>query len=364
MTIEDKLTTIGESLQDIKEAIINKGQTVTGNITTYADKINDIQSGVTPSGTLSITANGTYDVTNYASANVSVAEDSIPMFPKYNFAVLEDGSVSGLFTLTGDVDDDGNPIANVLTDTVNGDISYAIFNPDGSYEYRGIIDVDTDNPIIHLSLGAVTAMDNDYSISFDNVDYLSSVDLSGIVIINNSTSVDFDGSLDLTSVDLSSLTTLNGYLSSSENSKLTNIDLSSLTTVSGSLDFRECTNLTSIDLPSLTTVSGDDVMQGAFRGCTGLTRVDLSGLTTVSGDYAMQVAFSGCTSLTSLSFPSLTSTSFGSYTNQFSGMLDGVTGCTVHFPSNLQSVIGSWSDVTAGFGGTNTTVLFDLPATT
>ena len=44
-------------------------------------------------------------------------------------------------------------------------------------------------------------------------------------------------------------------------------------------------------------------------------------------------------------------------------MLQGVTGCTVHFPSNLQSVIGSWSDVTAGFGGTNTTVLYDLPAT-
>ena len=45
-------------------------------------------------------------------------------------------------------------------------------------------------------------------------------------------------------------------------------------------------------------------------------------------------------------------------------MLSGVTGCTVHFPSNLESVIGSWSDVTDGFDGTNTTVLFDLPATT
>lgn len=77
MTIEDKLTTIGESLQDIKEAIINKGQTITGNITTYADKINDIQSGVTPTGALSITANGVYDVTNYASADVSVSGDGV-----------------------------------------------------------------------------------------------------------------------------------------------------------------------------------------------------------------------------------------------------------------------------------------------
>jgi hypothetical protein len=84
----------------------------------------------------------------------------------------------------------------------------------------------------------------------------------------------------------------------------------------------------------------------------------------VSGYQAMQFALIGCTGLTSLSFPALTSTSFGRYTNQFNGMLSGVTGCTVHFPSNLQSVIGSWSDVTAGFGGTNTTVLWDLPATT
>ena len=77
MTIEDKLTTIGESLQDIKQAIINKGQAVTGNITTYADKINDIQSGVTPTGALSITANGVYDVTNYASTNVNVNTSNI-----------------------------------------------------------------------------------------------------------------------------------------------------------------------------------------------------------------------------------------------------------------------------------------------
>ena len=69
------------------------------------------------------------------------------------------------------------------------------------------------------------------------------------------------------------------------------------------------------------------------------------------------------TKITSLSFPALTQTSFGNYTNCFNNMLYCVTGCTVHFPSNLQSVIGSWSDVTKGFGGTNTTVLFDLTAT-
>ena len=62
-------------------------------------------------------------------------------------------------------------------------------------------------------------------------------------------------------------------------------------------------------------------------------------------------------------FPALTSTSFGSNTNQFYQMFSVANSATVHFPSNLQSVIGSWSDVISGFGGTNTTVLFDLPAT-
>jgi hypothetical protein len=99
------------------------------------------------------------------------------------------------------------------------------------------------------------------------------------------------------------------------------------------------------------------------RGSTSLTSVNLSSLKIVTGNSCFRYAFQGCTSLTTLSFPALESTSFGSYTNQFNNMLQGVTGCTVHFPSNLQSVIGSWSDVTNGFGGTNTTVSFDLPAT-
>ena len=128
--------------------------------------------------------------------------------------------------------------------------------------------------------------------------------------------------------------------------------------------FQNCAGLTSVDLSDLTTISGYYGMSYAFYDCKGLTSVDLSNLTTVRGYYGMSNAFQNCTSLQVLSFPSLTSTSFGSYTNQFSNMLSGVTGCTVHFPSNLQAVIGSWSSVTSGFGGTNTTVLFDLRATT
>jgi len=103
-------------------------------------------------------------------------------------------------------------------------------------------------------------------------------------------------------------------------------------------------------------------MSGAFYQ-TAVQTVSFPSLTTVNGYRTMSNLFSK-TPLQTLSFPALTSTSFGSNTDQFYNIIGNVTGCTVHFPSNLQSVIGSWSDVLSGFGGTNTTVLFDLPATT
>lgn len=45
MTISTKLTTVNSALADIKSAIIGKGQTPTGNITTYATAIGNISGG-------------------------------------------------------------------------------------------------------------------------------------------------------------------------------------------------------------------------------------------------------------------------------------------------------------------------------
>lgn len=83
--------------------------------------------------------------------------------------------------------------------------------------------------------------------------------------------------------------------------------------------------------------------------------------------------FSTCfpdSSVEHIYFNSLTSSSFaddpsapGNPDRVFMYMLEGVDGCTVHFPSNLESLIGEGSYVLSGFGGTNTTVLFDLPET-
>ena len=146
---------------------------------------------------------------------------------------------------------------------------------------------------------------------------------------------------------------------------LTSVNLSNITSIGTNglyYAFFGCTGLTSVDLSNITSIDTYGLYY-AFYDCTSLTSVDLSSLTSID-TYGLNYAFRGCTSLTSLSFPALNSNSFGSSTSQFNNMLRGVTGCTVHFPSNLESVIGSWSSVTGGFDGTNTTVLFDLPATT
>ena len=122
--------------------------------------------------------------------------------------------------------------------------------------------------------------------------------------------------------------------------------------------FYGCAGLTSVDLSSITSISSRGLYY-TFCDCTSLASVDLSSVASI-GSSGLFNTFRGCTSLSTLRFPALTTTSFGTSTNQFNNMLSGCSGVTVHFPAAIQSTIGSWSSVTSGFGGTNTTVLFDL----
>ena len=144
---------------------------------------------------------------------------------------------------------------------------------------------------------------------------------------------------------------------------LTSVDLSTLTTVSGTSAFKSafsnCTALTSVDLSSLTTVSGNGAFSNAFSSCTAIISVDFSSLSILSGSQALYSAFSNCHKIKSLSFPALTVDSFGSAVNQFENILYRVDGCTVHFPAAIQAKIETMTGY-PNFGGTNTTVLFDL----
>lgn len=156
------------------------------------------------------------------------------------------------------------------------------------------------------------------------------------------------------------------------NTGLVDIDLSSVETINGqnaaTRILASCANLESVDVSNLEEIHGAEAVSYAWADCPKLKLMRFDKLNKIGseegGDYSyfeFKYAFRN-SGIESIYFPALDSNSFTD-NEPFTNMLVGVTGCVVHFPSNLESVIGSWPDVVNGFGGTNTTVLFDLSET-
>lgn len=198
--------------------------------------------------------------------------------------------------------------------------------------------------------------------------WITSADFSSLTKITEWNALDhaFYQCTRFASFDFSSLTQVAGtdaFNSAFVHTAITTADFSSVTFLGGGLyqfrnAFQNCTSLTSVDFSSLRGAS-KGCFSGAFSGCTALTSVDFSSLTSVAGvDGPFTNAFKNCKALRTISFPALTS--FGTtFTNQFSNMLSGVTGCTLHFPAAAQASVEALTGY-PNFGGTNTTVLFDL----
>ena len=118
-----------------------------------------------------------------------------------------------------------------------------------------------------------------------------------------------------------------------------------------------------INFANLETVSGEDSFTAAFSGSKYITEVRFPKLVSCVSNRSFYGAFQRCESLLHIYFSAFTTTYAQNNVLRMAGMLTYTVGCTVHFPSNLQSTLENYRNVTDGFGGTNTTVLFDLPAT-
>lgn len=174
----------------------------------------------------------------------------------------------------------------------------------------------------------------------------------------------FYGDKNISHADLSAITTFSGAYSlfhAFDSSALTSVDLSAVTRLGSGYTFgyafKDCVNLTTITVGSQ---SGFPATGSAFKygcsGCTSLTTATINMKSMFQDSCAY--AFENCTSLTSVSFPALTMINSTHKNNVMRNMLDGCSNVTVHFPAAMQAKVSTISDLT--FGGTNTTVLYDL----
>ena len=339
--------------------------------------------GNVPTGTMYIISNGTYNVADKAIADVQVPTTAPAHYiekTKNNNGMLVSGPA--FINLNG------------VTSIGSSVLMYAF------YGNTNITTADMSS-ITSISNGSACA----YMCSFCS--NLVSLDLSSLTSINTANNIfveAFRACSKLANVNLSALTEIRSQSGCSnmfqDCTALSTIDLSSLKRVSGqnccNNMFYKCTNLTSADLSSLeyaedttstpfnhmfdqcTSLTSLDarsfiggvctsMFQSFCYACTSLTTVRLDSLKHLKGSSACSGMFYNCTSLKVLNLPAINNYTFGSYTNQFSGMLTGTSDCVVHFPKNLDPQGGSTKiSGLSGyptFGGTNTVLMFDLPST-
>ena len=294
------------------------------------DAVLDIEIGITPSGTKSITKNGTYDVTEYASTEVNVSVTEGGAYQDADgYIVLGEGESSapqGNISITANGTYDVAQYASANVEVLSG-LEYK--------EYlqrlidRSITSITLPEPVDPDDVNACVGYD-----AFSNCSKLTSVVIpEGYKYIGQYA---FQYCTSLISVTFpTSLTWVTNYCFY----RCSSLALEALpdTFISiGMSAFTECTSLALTSLPSSLTSVG----QNAFSGCTSLSISELPPLLTSIGSNA----FSRCSGITSISSTAAISTLAGGAFNGNSTNPMALT--SVSFPnmvlaSNIGFVFGS-----------------------
>lgn len=247
---------------------------------------------IQPTGTKTVTTNGTHDVKDYASVNVSVASSG-------GNTDVEDGLITG-----------------TLTTYTNNRVTVI-----GDYAFCNCTSLTSVSFPVAISIG---------SSAFCYCTNLISVSFPVTTSIGDSA---FYNCSNLTTVSFPAVKTI-GFYAFRSCINLTSISFP-VATIVNSGAFEHCSKLTSINFPKVTAIGSD-----AFCYCTSLTSVSFPAAITISG-----YAFYSCRSLTSVSFPVATTIgyfTFYSCSNLKSIYLTASTICSLA-GLNAFSYTGIWS---------------------
>lgn len=277
------VTTDNQNYSDIADAIRSKLSTSeTFKPAQMASAIMSIQTGggIIPSGTISISSNGTYDVTSFATASVDVHAEHEDYIKKYTSAnaltTFTDTSattiVYGAFAYTSSLATVSFPEATTI-----GTYAFA-------YCYK----------LANISFPKVKTI-NTYAFQ-----YCSSL----VMPINSTTFPALSG-------------TLNGYAFRGCQ-RLTGVDLSNVTSL-GAQTFSACSRIKTVNLPNVTSIGA-----GAFSYLTTCSEYSLPKLTYVASN-----AFTSNWSLTNITLPKVTTISVYAFRYCSNLMSIYLTGSTI-----------------------------------